>query len=129
MGAARLRTPRRRPTRAATRRPRPVATRWGNRWDGFLQPVNDTAHQVGQSISIFKAGSTVPAKFVLKRSDGTVVQANTLPGWPTPAKGSSMSMPVDESAYTDLGDTGTTYRWDGSQYIYNWKTGTGGKSG
>ncbi|OLE24309.1 MAG: hypothetical protein AUG44_19605 [Actinobacteria bacterium 13_1_20CM_3_71_11] len=96
------------------------------RWDGFLQPVNDTAHQVGQSISIFKAGSTVPAKFVLKRSDGTVVQANTMPGWPTPAKGSSMSMPVDESAYTDLGDTGTTYRWDGSQYIYNWKTGTGG---
>ena len=56
------------------------------------------------------------------------MQANTLPVWPTPAKGSAMSMPVDESAYGDVADSGTTYRWDSTaqQYIYNWKTGTGG---
>jgi len=48
------------------------------RWDGFLQPINDTAHQTDQNFSVFKAGSTVPAKFQLKKADGTVVQANSL---------------------------------------------------
>ncbi len=37
-----------------------------------------------------------------------------------------MSMPVDESVYGDLADSGSTYRGDSQQYIYNWKTGTGG---
>ena len=32
------------------------------RFDGFLQPINDTAHQVGVSTSVFKAGSTVPVE-------------------------------------------------------------------
>ena len=118
-------------TATATDKAGNTATRTGTyrvvyRWDGFLQPINDTAHQVGQSISIFKSGSTVPVKFQLKRSDGTVVLANTAPVWPTPAKGSSMSMPVDESVYGDLADSGSTYRGDSQQYIYNWKTGTGG---
>jgi hypothetical protein len=96
------------------------------RFDGFLQPINDTAHQVGQSISVFKAGSTVPAKFQLKKADGTVVAANAAPAWPTPVKGAAMSMPVDETLYSAATDSGTTYRYDGQQYIYNWKTGTGG---
>ena len=39
------------------------------RFDGFLQPINDTAHQVGTSTSVFKAGSTVPAKLQLKKAD------------------------------------------------------------
>jgi hypothetical protein len=96
------------------------------RFDGFLQPINDTAHQVGTSTSVFKAGSTVPVKFQLKKADGTVVQANTAPVWMTPAKGVSMSMPVDETAYSVAADSGSTYRSDGQQYIYNWKTGIGG---
>jgi hypothetical protein len=98
------------------------------RFDGFLQPINDTAHQVGTSISVFKAGSTVPVKFQLKNAAGTLVQAATAPSWLTPVKGSAMSMPVDESAYTASGDSGSTYRYDSTaaQYIYNWKTGTGG---
>jgi fibronectin type 3 domain-containing protein len=96
------------------------------RFDGFLQPVNDTAHQIGTSISVFKAGSTIPVKFQLRKADGTTVQANTAPVWLTPVKGSSMSMPVDESVYTASGDSGSIYRYDGAQYIYNWKTGTGG---
>ena len=39
-----------------------------------------------------------------------------------------MTMPVDETAYTASGDSGGTYRYDSTaqQYIYNWKTGTGG---
>ena len=98
------------------------------RFDGFLQPINDTAHQIGATTSVFKAGSTIPAKFQLKNSAGTVVQAATAPAWLTPVKGSSMSAPVDESVYTATGDSGTTYRYDttAAQYIYNWKTGTGG---
>ncbi|MDX6240140.1 MAG: hypothetical protein QOG10_4960, partial [Kribbellaceae bacterium] len=96
------------------------------RFDGFLQPINDTAHQVGTSTSVFKAGSTVPVKFQLKKADGTVVQANAAPVWLIPAKNAAMSMPVDESLYSAAADSGSTYRSDGQQYIYNWKTGSGG---
>jgi hypothetical protein len=98
------------------------------RFNGFLQPINDTAHQTGTSISVFKAGSTVPVKFQLRKADGTLVQASTAPSWLAPVRGSSMSMPVDENAYAASGDSGSTYRYDASaaQYIYNWKTGTGG---
>jgi hypothetical protein len=94
------------------------------RWDGFLQPINDTAHQVGTSTSVFKAGSTVPVKFQLKKADGSVVQSNNIPVWVTPVKGSSTSAAVDESAYSDPATAGGSYRWDASglQYIYNWGT-------
>src|SRR5205814_7569266 len=49
------------------------------RFDGFLQPINDTAHQVGLNTSIFKAGSTMPVKLQLKRAGGAALQANTIP--------------------------------------------------
>ena len=42
-------------------------------FNGFLQPVNDTAHQVGLATSVFKGGSTVPVKVQLRRADGTTV--------------------------------------------------------
>jgi hypothetical protein len=98
------------------------------RFDGFLQPINDTAHQIGTTTSVFKAGSTVPAKFQLKKSDGTLIQSAAAPIWLPPVKGSPTSAPVDELAYTASADSGTTYRWDtnAGPYIYNWKTGTGG---
>jgi hypothetical protein len=96
------------------------------RFEGFLQPINDTAHQVGTATSVFKAGSTVPVKFHLRKADGTLVQSSTAPVWLTPVKGVAMSMPVDEAAVTVSADSGTTFRSDGGQYIYNWKTGTGG---
>jgi hypothetical protein len=94
------------------------------RWDGFLQPVNDTAHQVGTSTSIFKGGSTVPMKFQLKTAAGAIVQANVLSTWLTPVKGSTVAAPVDESVYSDTGSAGGTYAWDstGQQYQYNWST-------
>ncbi|HET8596012.1 MAG TPA: PxKF domain-containing protein, partial [Intrasporangium sp.] len=98
------------------------------RWDGFLQPINDTAHQVGTSTSIFKAGSTVPVKFQLKKADGTVVQAASAPAWLAPVKGSATSAPVDESVYTASADSGSDYRYDATaqQYIYNWKAPSAG---
>ncbi len=47
-------------------------------WDGFLQPINDTAHDLGP-MSKFKAGQTIPAKFVLKNAAGAVVQQTGVP--------------------------------------------------
>jgi len=94
------------------------------RFDSFLQPINDTAHDTGLATSIFKGGSTVPAKFQLKKADGTIVQTATAPQWLIPAKGSPTSAAVDENVYTDPASGGSTYRWDttGQQYIYNWST-------
>jgi large repetitive protein len=90
----------------------------------FLQPINDTAHQTGLSTSVFKAGSTVPVKFQLRKADGTIVQANTAPIWEVPAKGSGMTAAVNESAYSASADSTATFRWDATaqQYIYNWNT-------
>jgi hypothetical protein len=96
------------------------------RFDGFLQPINDTAHQIGTSTSIFKAGSTVAVKLQLMKADGTVVQAATAPQWLTPVKGNATTAPVDESTYAASADSGTAYRYDAPQYIYNWKTGSAG---
>jgi hypothetical protein len=92
------------------------------RWDGFLQPINDTAHQVGTSVSVFKAGSTVPVKFQLKNAAGTVVKAVTAPEWLTPVKGTAMSVPVNDTATAASVDSGSAFSYDGSQYQYNWKT-------
>jgi hypothetical protein len=99
------------------------------RFDGFLQPINDTAHQVGATTSIFKAGSTVPVKLQLKRADGTKVQAGSAPIWEVPVKGSPTTAPVDESIYGVAADSATTYRSDSAdqQYIYNWGTDAAGK--
>ncbi len=88
----------------------------------FLQPVNDTAHQTGVATSVFKAGQTIPLKFQLKNASGTVMQAGTAPKWLAPVKGSSTSAAVNEPAYAPSTDSGSTYRWDGTQYIYNWNT-------
>src|SRR5438132_4873726 len=93
-------------------------------FSGFLQPINDTAHQVGIQTSIFKAGSTVPVKFQLRRVDGSVVSAIVAPQWLTPIKGAPLSAAVDESAYGTVATSGSTYRSDAAsqQYIYNWST-------
>ncbi len=94
------------------------------KFDGFLQPINDTAHQIGLATSIFKGGSTVPAKFQLKDANGNVVQSASAPMWFTPIQGGPTSSSVDEVPYTDSATSGNTYRWDASaqQYIYNWST-------
>ncbi len=96
--------------------------------DGFLQPINDTGHlqTCGAScvVSVFKAGSTIPAKFQLKDAAGNVVQATTAPVWLSPVKGNATTAPIDESVFTDAADTTSTFRWDptAQQYIFNWGT-------
>lgn len=91
-------------------------------WDGFLQPVNDTAHQVDVETSVFKAGSTVPMKFVLHRADGTVPTPGAAPKWLTPVRGGPMTGLVGETPVTAAASTGDTYRADGQQWTYNWST-------
>jgi hypothetical protein len=93
------------------------------RWDGFLQPINDPAHQIGQNASVF-GGSTIPVKFQLKSTDGVLVQSSTTPIWLTPQKGTPMAASIGESVYTGSGTSGTVYKWDSTaqQYIYNWNT-------
>lgn len=94
------------------------------RWDGFEQPINDTAHQIAQDVSVFKAASTVPVKLKVKRSDGTVVQAGSAPQWLTPVKGGATTAPVDEALYGEQATSGNSYRWDGTgqQHLYKWGT-------
>ena len=61
-------------------------------------------------------------KFQLKDANGNVVQAASVPLWVTPVKTGTMSQTVDEQVYTDPPTSGQTFRWDGSQYIYNWQS-------
>src|SRR5262249_45531207 len=101
----------------------PVTIAIQYRLDGFLQPINDTAHQQ-LAMSVFKAGSTVPVKLQLKDITGNVVQAANLPVWVNPQNVGTTSAPIDESVYTDQPSSGSAFRWDatGQQYIYNWQT-------
>ena len=94
------------------------------RWDGFLQPINDTAHQGGFE-SFFKLGSAVPTKFQLKKADGTVVQASAAPTFSRSAAPVSCDTQVaPENLDADTGSSGSSFRWDATaqQYIYNWST-------
>jgi hypothetical protein len=94
------------------------------RFDGFLQPINDTAHYIGTNTSVFAAGSTVPVKFQLKRADGSIIQATSAPLWLTPVKGAAMSLPPNEPTTATTATSGPTFTWDATsqQYIFNWKT-------
>jgi hypothetical protein len=96
------------------------------RFDGFLQPINDTGHPLVCSspcpISIFKGGSTVPVKFELKDANGNVVQSASLPLWVTPQKGNPTTAPIDETVFTDPATSGNNYLWSGGKYQYNWST-------
>jgi hypothetical protein len=96
----------------------------------WLQPINDTAHEVNATSSVFKAGSTVPAKFRLKDANGQAIQTNSAPVWLSPVKGSATTATVDETVYSEPADTATMFRWSATdqQYQYNWaspKNGAG----
>jgi hypothetical protein len=94
------------------------------RYDGFLQPINDIVYQSGQSASVFKGGSTIPVKFQLKRADGTLVQASSVPVWVVPVRGAALAATVNESVTSTTTSAGDVYKWDSDskQYIYNWST-------
>jgi len=94
------------------------------RWDGFLQPINDTAHQTGLYESKFKLGQTIPAKFVIKNAQGTVVQQVGNPTFSRSGNlGACDATTVPETITEEVApDAGVVYIWDGNQYHYNWST-------
>jgi len=94
-------------------------------WGGFLQPINDTAHQIGVNESKFKIGSTVPVKFRLTDASGTPVQASLLPTF----KYVFVNAACDTSTYTEPvltepADAGSAFKWDAGLpgYHYNFST-------
>ena len=92
------------------------------RWDGFLQPINDTAHDLGP-MSKFKAGQTIPAKFVLKNVAGAVVQQTGIPTFTrTELLGACDSAAALENPALVPASVVPQYNWDGAQYHYNWST-------
>ncbi len=92
-------------------------------WNGFLQPINDTAHQTGVQTSQFKLGQTIPTKFALANAAGQSVLAPALPTFKATrlgACGGTSTVVEDPLAVTP--DSGTAFKWDGNKYQYNWST-------
>jgi hypothetical protein len=92
-------------------------------WDGFLQPINDTAHQTGVQESKFRLGQTIPAKFVIKDAAGTVVQQSAAPRFSVSGNRGSCGTALEAESTTTVTPTSDLlYSWTGGQYQYNWST-------
>ena len=93
-------------------------------WAGFLQPINDTAHQTGLNQSKFKLGQTIPAKFVITNAAGAVVKQTPDPTFSRSANrgtcGANLALDALPEAVTPTDSA--SYGWDGSKYHYNWST-------
>ena len=96
------------------------------RFDGFIQPINDTGHALTCGspcpASTFKGGSTIPVKFALTDANGVSVQPAVAPLWVTPRKGAATNSAVDEQDVSEPATTDATYRLRGDHYAYNWST-------
>jgi hypothetical protein len=92
------------------------------RWDGFLQPINDTAHDV-VVMSKFKAGQTIPAKFDLKDANGVIVAQSVNPTFNYALIGGACA--ATETDTLDLQYPPSSlpiYTLTGGHYQYNWST-------
>jgi hypothetical protein len=95
-------------------------------WDGFLQPINDTAHDVHTTapFSKFKLGQTIPAKFDLKDANGNAVTQTGNPTFNYTRIGASCTEYVQsetlELAYTP--SSVPVFVLSGGHYQYNWST-------
>jgi len=92
-------------------------------WNGFLQPINDTAHQTGVNESKFKLGQTVPTKFVLTDALGNVVQQAGDPTFTRSANRGSCDLGATlESVDPVPADVAPVFKLTGGQYLYGWST-------
>jgi hypothetical protein len=92
-------------------------------WDGFLQPINDTAHDL-TTMSKFKQGQTVPAKFDLKDVNGNPVTQTGNPTFNFAKIGASCTTYVEPETL-DMNYPASTvpvYTLNGGHYQYNWST-------
>jgi hypothetical protein len=93
------------------------------RWTGFLQPINDTGHQAGVGESRFRVGQTIPAKFLLLDADGNAILAGSNPTFSHSANRGSCDADAESDTLPDVDPSGgTEFRWDGTQYHFNWST-------
>ena len=91
-------------------------------WNGFLQPINDTAHQLVYE-SKFKLGQTIPAKFVLTDAFGNVVQQSGNPTFTrSPWRRSCDFTAALDSVPSITASTDPEYKLTGGQYLYGWST-------
>jgi len=92
-------------------------------WNGFLQPINDTAHQVGVQQSKFKLGQTIPAKFVIKDAAGNVVQQATSPRFSVSGNRGTCGSGLEVDTVPMVApEAGQMFGWTGTHYQYNWST-------
>ena len=92
-------------------------------WNGFLQPINDTAHQTGIAQSKFKLGQTIPVRFALYDAAGTAVQQTGKPTFTRSGnRGSCDSSTTLETEVASTADPNAAYTFNGGQYHYNWST-------
>jgi hypothetical protein len=84
-----------------------------------LQPVNNT--RLGQAVSLFKFGSTIPVKISVTDCSGAAVSGLTLTIKVERISGTSPSG-ADEASSTSAADSGNLMRWSDPIYIYNLAT-------
>jgi hypothetical protein len=95
----------------------------GVNYSGFLQPINDTAHQIGTTESKFKLGQTIPVKFIISNAAGTAVQQTPNPTFTkSQNRGACDPTTTLEDPVVASPDNGTQYIFTGGQYHYNWST-------
>jgi hypothetical protein len=85
-------------------------------WSGVLQPVN------ANGSSVFKAGSTVPVKFMLTGASAGITDLMAKLSYAKLSAGVAGS--INESVSTAAATTGNLFRYDpaSGQYIFNWST-------
>jgi hypothetical protein len=95
-------------------------------WDGFLQPINDTAHDqhTTSPVSRFKAGQTIPAKFDLKNANGTVVTQTGSPTFNFARIGGACDSFTEPETLDMVYQPSSmpVYTLQGGHYQYNWST-------
>jgi hypothetical protein len=92
------------------------------RFSGFAAPLNDPAVTPGAPTSIFKAGSTVPVAFSLKKATGQVATPASKPAWVSPVKGGKTTAPVNEAVNNSAGTSGSSFVWRNNRWEFNWST-------
>ena len=85
-------------------------------WSGVLRPLN------ADGSSVFKAGSTVPVKFMLTGDDADITDLIATLSYARINNG--VVGTVNEANTKASADSGNQFRYDstGAQYIYNWST-------
>jgi hypothetical protein len=73
-------------------------------------------------MSVFKAGSTVPVAFTLKRANGTTATPVSKPTWIAPLRGARTSASVNEAVSNLKGTSGSSFVLKNGQWTFNWST-------